>query len=84
MPELKKKSRFAETEIFLGFERDLDLDLDFQKSGCRLKGRKSYHEFTLVLFVEIEPLFAQIGCFNPKRCGLFGQLRRQGWSKSAR
>ena len=27
---------------------------DFQKSGYRLKGRKSYHEFTLDLFVEIE------------------------------
>ena len=31
---LEKKSRFAEPEIFLGFE----IDLDFQKSGCRLKG----------------------------------------------
>ena len=31
---LGKKSRFAEPEIFLGFE----IDLDFQKSGCRLKG----------------------------------------------
>ena len=69
MPELKKKSRFAETEIFLGFERDLDLDLDFQKSGCRLKGRKSYHEFTLVLFVKIEPLFAQIGCLTLNDAG---------------
>ena len=24
------------------------------------------------------------GVINPKRCGLFGQLRRQGGSKSAR
>ena len=30
----KKKSEFAEPEIFLGFE----IDLDFQKSRCRLKG----------------------------------------------
>ena len=31
---LKKKSRFAEPEIFLG----LEIDLDFKKSECRLKG----------------------------------------------
>ena len=29
----KQKNRFVEPEIILGFE----IDLDFQKSGCRLK-----------------------------------------------
>ena len=33
----EKKSRSAEPEIFLEFE----IDLDFQKSGCRLKSRVS-------------------------------------------
>jgi hypothetical protein len=32
-----KKSGFAETDIFLGFETNLDFSN--QKSGCRLKGR---------------------------------------------
>ena len=31
----EKKSRFAEPEFFIGFETNLD----FKKSGCRLKGR---------------------------------------------
>ena len=39
--------RFAETEIFLGFETDLD----YQKSGCRLKG---------LLLIHIKCIFVQV------------------------
>jgi hypothetical protein len=35
-----KKTRFAVPEIFLGFDIEtlISQDLDFHKSGCRLKG----------------------------------------------
>ena len=40
-----KKSRFAAPEIFLGFEKNLiSQDLDFQKSGCRLKVQLKFHD----------------------------------------
>ena len=47
MEETGKKSRFAEPDIFQGFEIDLDFlkHLDFQKSGCRLKDRLDGQNF---------------------------------------
>ena len=49
--KLKKKSRFAGPEIFLGLNNTLiSQDLDFQKSRCRLKDQYTAVYLTLTCF----------------------------------